>query len=224
MSLFKLKTSFSPTLVERAPQGLGTFYLPVSDAATKLLSPYFQLKHCTDTEGLSQEARTQIFETGRDKNLISDSMAKKLIVHQIYDIQPSNDFANSHIVVYEDSTGVIEFSQDSLVYLSGITNAQAFRSAAETAALSIVNTSGYSMSGSDILWLTSDASPDGLKNAPQAAIASAPADAVTNYNVVTTVLGTLTSAVNTANAKQNDIATKLNTLLAELRTLGLIAT
>lgn len=37
-------------------------------------------------------------------------------------------------------------------------------------------------------------------------------------------LGTLTGAVNEANGKQNAIATKLNTLLAELRTLGLIST
>lgn len=66
--------------------------------------------------------------------------------------------------------------------------------------------------------------PAGMANAPQAAIANAPADAVTNYNVVTTLLGSLTGAVNTANAKQNDLATKFNSLLAELRTLGLIST
>lgn len=65
--------------------------------------------------------------------------------------------------------------------------------------------------------------PSGLSSAPQAAIANAPADAVTNYNIVTTLLGSLTSAVNTANDKQNQIATKLNSLLAELRTLGLIS-
>lgn len=62
----------------------------------------------------------------------------------------------------------------------------------------------------------------GLVNAPQAAITDCPADAVTNYNVVTTLLGGLTGAVNTANTKQNQIATQLNALLAELRTLGLI--
>lgn len=57
----------------------------------------------------------------------------------------------------------------------------------------------------------------------QAAISDAPADAVTNYNVVTTLLGTLTGAVNTANAKQNQIATQLNLVLAALREHGLIA-
>lgn len=65
--------------------------------------------------------------------------------------------------------------------------------------------------------------PAGLASAPQAAIADAPADAVTDYNVLTTLLGTLTGAVNTANSKQNDIATKLNDLLGKLRTLGLIS-
>lgn len=66
--------------------------------------------------------------------------------------------------------------------------------------------------------------PGTLAGAPQAAIANAPADAVTNYNVVTTLLGAVTSAVNTANDKQNQIATQLNSLLTELRTLGIIAT
>lgn len=65
--------------------------------------------------------------------------------------------------------------------------------------------------------------PAGLENAPGAAVSDAPADATTNYNVVTTLLGTLVGAVNTANDKQNQIATQLNALLAELRALGLIA-
>lgn len=64
--------------------------------------------------------------------------------------------------------------------------------------------------------------PSGLAGAPYAAIADAPADAVTNYNVITTLLGSLTSAVNDANTKQNQIATKLNTLLSELRSAGII--
>lgn len=77
-------------------------------------------------------------------------------------------------------------------------------------------------------WITDEVTPgdipSGLANAPQAAITNAPADAVTNYNTITTLLGTVTGAVNTANTKQNEIAAKLNTLLSELRTLGLIST
>lgn len=65
--------------------------------------------------------------------------------------------------------------------------------------------------------------PGTLTGSPQAAIGDASADAVTNYNTVTTLLGAVTGAVNAANTKQNDIATRLNTLLAELRTLGVIA-
>lgn len=64
--------------------------------------------------------------------------------------------------------------------------------------------------------------PAGLAGAPFAAIADSPADATTNYNVVTTLLGGLTGAVNTANTKQNAIAVQLNMLLAELRTAGII--
>lgn len=79
----------------------------------------------------------------------------------------------------------------------------------------------YTLSASDISWTPNAVA--GLTNAPQAAIADAPADAKTDYNVVTTLLGTLTSAVNTSNTKQNDIATKLNSLFAKLRTLGLIS-
>lgn len=45
----------------------------------------------------------------------------------------------------------------------------------------------------------------------------------TNYNVVTTLLGTLTSAVNAANANQNDIGVKVNVLLAIARERGDIA-
>lgn len=58
---------------------------------------------------------------------------------------------------------------------------------------------------------------------PQTHIADAdtdaPDDAITNYNVVTTLLGALTSAVNAANAKQNTIATNLNDLAEKYNTL-----
>lgn len=66
--------------------------------------------------------------------------------------------------------------------------------------------------------------PGTLAGAPKAAITDCPADAVTNYNVVTTLLGSVTGAVNTANTKQNQIAVQLNTLFAELRALGIIST
>lgn len=62
--------------------------------------------------------------------------------------------------------------------------------------------------------------PAGLKNAPQAAIADSTTNLTTNYNLVSGVLG-LATGLNSANTAQNDMATKLNTLLSELRTLGL---
>lgn len=54
-------------------------------------------------------------------------------------------------------------------------------------------------------------------------IADCATDAPTNLNVITTLLGTLTSQVNSTNAKQNDIATKLNLVLDRLEGLGLLA-
>lgn len=51
------------------------------------------------------------------------------------------------------------------------------------------------------------------------AATDAPTDAVTNYNVVTTLLGALVGAVNDANTKQNAIATKYNDLAGKFNTL-----
>lgn len=106
--------------------------------------------------------------------------------------------------------------------MADATDAAGLISAAESAINTYATGQSYSLT-EGIFWTYAKA-PVALGNAPQAAIANAPADAVTNYNVVTTLLGSLTSAVNDANTKQNAIATKLNTLLAELRTLGLIST
>lgn len=104
-----------------------------------------------------------------------------------------------------------------------ISTASSYEDMRDLISAAVVASAPASMSDADIIWPPLSSALVALSNAPQAAIADAPADATTNYNVVTTLLGTLVGAVNTANAKQNDIATKLNTLLAELRTLGLIS-
>lgn len=106
---------------------------------------------------------------------------------------------------------------------SACTSAESIFTQAKIDILAYAVTKSYSVPSVFGMFATTN-SISGLANAPQAAIANAPADAVTNYNTVTTLLGALTGAVNTANTKQNDIATKLNTLFAELRTLGLIST
>lgn len=124
--------------------------------------------------------------------------------------------------------GVGFYSGSSLISTHGITvpNPSSFsdtdlRNAIVTEVLAYATSQSYSMTADDVV---TTISPTGfLQNAPQAAIADCPADAVTNYNVVTTLLGSLTGAVNTANTKQNDIATRLNSLFAELRTLKIIA-
>lgn len=108
---------------------------------------------------------------------------------------------------------------------SGITTPAGYDAAVMAAAAAYASTNGLS-SVIKCYTTPSDLSalgiPAGMVHAPQAAIADSPADATTNYNTITTLLGALTGAVNTANTKQNAIATQLNTLLAELRTLGLI--
>lgn len=55
-------------------------------------------------------------------------------------------------------------------------------------------------------------------------VGDSPADATTDYDPVTTILGALVSAVNDANTKQNDIATKLNEVIAALKTVGILKT
>lgn len=95
-----------------------------------------------------------------------------------------------------------------------------FRDAINTGVLADAAGKSYSLTAADIVH---NISPTAfMNNAPQAAIADCPADAVTNYNVITTLLGSLTGAVNAANTKQNEIATKLNSLLAANRVEGLI--
>lgn len=63
-----------------------------------------------------------------------------------------------------------------------------------------------------------------LANIPGAHIGDAATNAPTNLNVLTTLLGTLTGEVNATNAKQNDLATKFNTLLDRLEAAGILAT
>lgn len=139
---------------------------------------------------------------------------------------PLGSFAPS--VAYMDGSTLVEYAGMDGIEVGTSTTQKQLVEKAETAIKIYAAASSYPI-GNSIVWpwtLQKDLDaliPAGLANAPQAAIANSPADAVTNYNVVTTLLGSLTGAVNAANTKQNDIATKLNALLAELRTLGLIS-
>lgn len=56
----------------------------------------------------------------------------------------------------------------------------------------------------------------------QSAIANAPADANTTLSGL--LIGALTGELNASNTKQNDIASKLNAVIAALRAVGIIAT
>lgn len=73
-----------------------------------------------------------------------------------------------------------------------------------------------------IQWLFTPLAPLTLSAAPQAAIANSTNNLPTNFNLVSGILG-VANGLNDANTAQNDMATKFNTLLSELRTLGLIS-
>lgn len=122
------------------------------------------------------------------------------------------------VALYDTSSGVFQSFQ-----VLPMTWADVKANGLGATALAAINAyaTTNSFSVGTIQWFGGNA-PSGLTGAPQAAITDCPADATTNYNTITTLLGAVTGAVNTANTKQNQIATQLNSLLAELRTLGLI--
>ncbi len=152
-------------------------------------------------------------------------MAYRAFIGTPYDIgvsSPQNERVVVNAVIINDDTDLVEFYHQWEVGYDDFTTPADFKALVLAEAQAFADTN-FLGTLSSIFLAGLNYAPSGLSAAPQAAIADAPADAVTNYNVVTTLLGALTGAVNTANTKQNDIATKLNTLLAELRTLGLIA-
>lgn len=122
------------------------------------------------------------------------------------------------VALYDSSTGVFQSFQILPMTWSDV-KANGLGATALVAINAYATTNSFSVG--TIQWFGGN-TPSGLTGSPQAAIADCPADATTNYNTITTLLGAVTGAVNTANTKQNQIATQLNSLLAELRTLGLI--
>lgn len=148
---------------------------------------------------------------------------KKIILMRIgyiISLAPNGDHLQAYVLVQDSVTPANNTCYGADVFISSGESAKDVMASVESQITTYL--AGVPIDSLDsYTWLTPP--PLGLLSAPQASIANAPADAVTNYNVVTTLLGGLTGAVNTANTKQNDIATKLNSLLAELRTLGLIS-
>lgn len=146
----------------------------------------------------------------------------KVVIEKISDITYGDPYQAIVYFAFINGSSTVE-STIAAVPLTGVSDTAGLILATEAVILDYANnTQSYGISAADFIWVA-NTGPKGLTTAPQAAITNAPADAVTNYNVVTTLLGSLTGALNTANTKQNDIATKLNTLLSELRTLGLIS-
>lgn len=155
----------------------------------------------------------------RDKNILENM--KAILNNYTFHSSPSIG-TSVNVGFFNGST----FIANDIVPVLGVNFDTDDLPAAVTAAIiawSTTNSYG-TLTATDVIGVDYLKIPASLVNAPQAAIADSPADATTNYNIVTTLLGALTSAVNTANTKQNAIATQLNTLLAELRTLGIIST
>lgn len=163
-----------------------------------ILSPYFQ------TKDLRKE------EPARDINLSLNHMD---FLIDSWGVSAGNPYA---VISWWNSSNV--FQNSAIVFMT-------FADVRTSGLIATVTASVNDYAASNSLTVSSiKGLPGTLQGAPQAAITNAPTDATTNYNVVTTLLGSLTSAVNTANDKQNQIGTQLNSLLAELRTLGLIST
>lgn len=186
----------------------------------------FAPEKTSERKSLERLFRLPVSRAGRVIAVILNDM--KALVTELFDVQAMNNYRVTMKVAYINPA-IPEITEvaDLDVYLDtpvNVTDKASLISAVQTKILGYASAQSYSLTAADIIGLPIFTGPMGLANAPQAAIADAPADAVTNYNVVTTLLGSLTSAVNTANSKQNDIATKLNSLFAELRTLGLIQT
>lgn len=171
-------------------------------------SPYFQT------------TETRKGHTGGNIRLFPDHM-KAILNNYTFHTSPSIG-TSVNVGFFNGAT----FVANDIVPILGVNFDTDDLPAAVTAAIiAWASTNSYgTLTATDVIGVDYLKIPSGLANAPQAAIADAPADATTNYNTVTTLLGALTGAVNTANTKQNDIATRLNSLLSELRTLGLIST
>lgn len=178
------------------------------------VSPYFQQRRLIPVTKVAPEVGT-----GRIEKIILPKKMNAIVRGYTFD-----STAISWIMFVSHYDGATELLNTIVTAeVGGITTNAGVKAALDAAVTADAVSHSYDVNGGIVYLFPVTVTP-ALANAPQAAIANAPADAVTNYNTVTTLLGAVTGAVNTANTKQNDIATKLNTLLAELRTLGLIAT
>lgn len=162
-----------------------------------VLSPYFQ--------------RSSLQEIGTDRDIRLSLNNMDFLIDSV-GVSGGNPYA---VISWWNSSNV--FQSSSIVFMTWANvKADGLTATVNTAVADYASANSLTVSSVGNL-------PGKIFGSPAAAIADSPADATTNYNTVTTILGSLTGAVNTANSKQNDIATKLNTLLSELRSLGLIS-
>lgn len=181
--------------------------LQLSDLFGQLNLPVF--------EAVIQACRKTVKEAGRLLNNLKN-MAMKAVVYG-YSFEFSPNRLHPKVYYLNDDGSLVENDQGAVdINSSEVDNTDDFISRIKSGIETYAANQSYTID--EWIWMIPK-----LGSTPQAAISDAPADAVTNYNVVTTLLGTLTGALNTANTKQNDIANKLNTLLSELRAAKIIS-
>lgn len=141
----------------------------------------------------------------------------KALVGKITDLQYSTYRMTFEAVYHEGGVGYEIYSFD-VLFSDGMTEAS-IKTAIETELLSHAVAQSYTMVASDIVYVI----PNFITANKSANVTNAPADAPTNLNVITTLLGTLVGEVNSTNSKQNEIASKLNSVLACLKAHNIMA-
>lgn len=193
------------TLVDLEPHCNGTLGPSVSDGTAGytngVSSPYFQVKRPQRRIG-----------TDGIRILILVIMAKRAIIFpSINGNQIEVDYQ-----VWTDSTYNAQFGFN--YSPSGDVTGQALLASIGAAVVTNAATHSHTLDST----MFNTFGPIGLTTSPQAAIGNATNNLPTNFNLVSGLLG-VANGLNDANTAQNDMANKFNSLVSELRTLGLIS-
>lgn len=176
--------------------------------------------HTSETLRLSGSVRSPYFRRNPDsvKHLALSYM--KAAIVGFSNLQNGDDvLCNVQVNFFNESTNqLVELYESGSVVLTVNTWADV-RARIETIVMDRASAQSYGISASDIIWVVGNK----VDVVTGAHIADAATNAPTNLNVITTLLGTLTGEVNATNTKQNDLATKFNTLLDRLEASGLLA-
>lgn len=143
------------TLVERTPQGLGTFNLPVSIVT----SPYFERKHFPDTTG--RKLIRKNLNTGRDIKLISVLM--KALVGQVAELKDDIRVVSLNSVYFDSDSVPIEVYNFDVNYDETVTESL-FQGLIITEILNHALSQSYSMTEGDVLLFSIAARSQGTRS------------------------------------------------------------